>query len=230
MKLLKSKPFKLKVINSSWLTKKVLRIDFSLVDPEEFNFLPGHHITLRVSDEDVRLYSICSDYKDKKKISIVVSAGHEGVGSNFLSSLHVGDEVDGVGPLGKFVVSEDYEDEIVLVATGTGVAPFIPMLHWFLDHKVKSKIRLYFGVKNEEEVYFTDILDEFKSKLGDFDYLLCLSNPTWIWDGFKGRVDDFIIYDDRKNVQIYLCGIYQMVEELSKDLAEQGVSKNNIIS
>ncbi len=87
----------------------------------------------------IRLYSIAStrhgDNLDDKTVSVSVrkleykspETGEQvfGVCSTFLTGLQPGDDVKITGPVGKEMLLPDDEDAtIIMMATGTGIAPF----------------------------------------------------------------------------------------------------------
>lgn len=94
-----------------------------------------------------RLYSIAStrygDLMDGSTISLCVRRAEyidpvtgekdpekQGVCSNFLCSVQPGDAVSVAGPVGKtMLLPEDATKDIVMIATGTGIAPFRGFLH-----------------------------------------------------------------------------------------------------
>lgn len=221
---------KLKVKDIKWLTKKVINLEFDLVEPKELDFLPGQHIGIIVDDGISRPYCMNSDPRDAKSIGITVSAGHDGVGSNFLKNLKIGDEVDGIGALGRLVLAEAHKDNILFVGTGTGMSPMISMLKEIENLQLKSKIRLYFGIRNKDNMLFEKELERFKGKLSNFDYEIVMSKPDDGWGGLVGYVDEHVKVDDPENTQAYVIGHGKMVVKVVEDLLEAGLKEEDIIS
>ena len=220
---------KLKVNKTTFVTPKNIKIDFDVVSPSDFTFKGGQHINIMVGDNLVRPYSICSDPVNPSELSIVVSVGHEGSGSKYLKELKKGAEVSAVGPAGKLSIKTPMKENLVFVATGTGVCPFIADLYELAAGKVLKNIKLYFGVINEEERFFIDELEEFRKVLPFFEYDLCLSKPSKEWQGNKGRVTEFVKFLAPKDTQVYICGHRDMVSEVKKLAIEAGVSEEDII-
>jgi len=225
-----SKPqlFNANILNLCRLTKSVLKIDFSLINPSEISFLPGQFISIQVSDSTFRSYSICSNEDEKTKISIAVSVYHSGIGADFLKNLKIKDKVNFIGPSGRFALSDNLTDNILFVATGTGISPFISMLYKLAKINFKSRIRLLFGYRSESDLFFIAELDVFKTKFIDFDYEIWLSQSEPSWNGFTGRVTDQISNYINTNTQVYLCGNPNMIEDSMKILLEMNISKDNI--
>ena len=101
-----------KVKNIGMLNKRDLVAEFEHVTPLEMDFRSGQFISLKAAEMAFRPYSIATDYKNKKSLSIIVSVDHEGVGANYLKQLKVGDEVKYLGPSGLFKLKEPYAQNL----------------------------------------------------------------------------------------------------------------------
>ena len=130
----------------------------------------------------LRLYSIAStrhgDDLDDKTVSLCVrrleyedpeTGEHvEGVCSGFLCNLEPGDDVAIMGPVGKEMLLPDDEDaNIIMIATGTGIAPFRAYLwRMFLegdknpDYNFKGLAWLFFGIPKTENILYKDKLEK----------------------------------------------------------------------
>lgn len=221
---------KLKVKETKLLTKKVIDIKLDLIEPGEIDFIPGQHVGIIVGDKIARPYCMYSDAEDKGNIGIAVSVGHDGIGANFLKNLKVGDEVDAVGPLGRLIIAEKHKDNIIFVCTGTGISPMVSMLLQMEKIELKSKIRLYFGVRNKENMLFEEELKRFKEELADFDYDVVMSKPDDGWEGLVGHVDEHVKVDDPENTQAYVIGHGSMVSKMVEDLKNMGIKEEDIIA
>lgn len=224
----KPKDLKLKVIDKEWVSDQVVKIDFETQDIEKFAFKPGQHINMRV-DGTVRPYTIFSDLKADNEISIVVSAAHEGVGANYLRDLEIGEIADVMGPVGRLTLADEHKKNIVFLATGTGLVPFITMLYKLAKEDCKSNIKLYFGVRDRADIFFRDELEKATDYLENFDYEICLSDPKKKWEECNGYVNENFEIDDSGNTRYYICGVPSMVSDINKLLLDNGVSEDNII-
>ena len=130
----------------------------------------------------LRLYSIAStrhgDDLDDKTVSLCVrkleyedpETGDrvEGVCSGFLCNLQPGDDVTIMGPVGKeMLLPEDEDANIIMIATGTGIAPFRAYLwRMFLegdknpDYNFKGFAWLFFGIPKTENILYKDKLEK----------------------------------------------------------------------
>lgn len=211
-----------------WANARDILLEFELVNPKIIEFYSGQFISLKAGNNIYRSYSICSDSAVRNRISIVANAAHHGVGSNYIRSLKVNDDVEFIGPSGKFVLSTFSSPELVFVCTGTGISPIVSMLARLLEEECKSRIRLFFGIRHVNHMLFFDRLQEFKSKFFDFDYKICVSSEE-VRNGFvKGRVTDYIEVFNIPLAEVYLCGHPDMISEMKAKLLNMGVSESRI--
>lgn len=209
----------------SWLNEKILRVDFDLTSKLEFT--PGQFVNLLVGPNTYRSYSICSDSR-KLPLSIVASVAHTGIGSDYLKALKKGDSLEMLAPCGFFALKKPFAKNLVFVATGTGIAPFISMFHELLREKFEGNVVFYFGVRNPKELFFQNVLDSFKKQFSNFDYTLCFSRECGEDPCSLGRVTKFL--EVRESSHYYLCGHPEMIKDIIKLLEDQGVSKDNIFT
>lgn len=221
------KLYKAKLTHKEMLNKRDLLVEYTLVEPTNIDFDPGQFINLNVGENTFRSYSIASPITKNNSVELVVSVDHEGIGSNYLKVSSIGDETKIIGPSGRFTLPENLINELVFIATGTGVAPFIPMFYKLVDLGYKGKISLCFGVRNEDEIFFVDKFEDLKTKL-DFTYKICVSQPGPNWNGAKGKVTELLEISDFNNKQFFLCGHPLMIEDMIKRLTEKGVATTNI--
>lgn len=216
-------------------TPSLLIIKIKLLKPEIKTFRPGQFCTFRVGEGIFRSYSIASDYKNFSEYEFIISVAHEGIGSNYFKKIEIGDEVDFLGPSGHFKIEMPIAPNLIFCATGTGIAPFIPMIEFLLDNSCESKIALLHGMKNENnQNYYSEIHNSFKSKCENFTHKIYVSQPINKNGNFNlGRISEEIKKLDltkHHNTQFYLCGHPDMVSEVSEYLLNNGIKEENVIS
>jgi benzoate/toluate 1,2-dioxygenase reductase subunit len=210
-------------------------VTVALIEPEMKPFRPGQFCSIRVGEGFFRAYSIASDYKNFSEYKFLVSITHEGIGANYFRNIKIGDEVNFLGPNGHFFIKTPVSENIVFCATGTGIAPFIPMIEFLVDNKCDSKIALLHGMKQENNFeFYKQIHENLKNKCSNFMSSFYVSRPLKESEEYKtGRITEEIKKMDLSKhfkTQFYLCGHPEMVNEISAYLVANRIPQENIIS
>jgi len=201
---------------------------------EKADFIPGQFVSLKVNEEGLRRsYSVAS-LPNKKNIELVVDVAPMGVGSKYVLGLKVGDLVEVLGFLGKFVVSDDTlltQKKLLFVGTGAGAAPLKPMIEDLLINKgFRGQIHLVWGMRFEKDLYWLAELDKLQREYDNFHLDIALSHPGEKWPGVQGHVGDVTdkIKIEGKKTSAFLCGNPEMVVEMKKKLIDMGVPEEQI--
>lgn len=215
------------------LTDIIKLLRFRLPEGEEINFKPGQYVQLKApiydgNDEEVyRAYSIASSPTNKNYIELVIGYVPEGIATTYVHRhLVVGDKVNINGPYGDFYY-HDNDREMVMVATGTGVAPILSLLNYMKEHDIKRKATFYFGAKTPKDLFMLDEFKEFEETLYDFKFVPTLSrvSPEDNWTGEEGRVNSAIdkLLENGVDAEAYLCGNEAMIDSVTKSLTAKGM-------
>ena len=118
----------------------------------------------------------------------------------------------------------------VMIATGTGIAPFRSMLFDYLGNGGTDDITLYWGLRHEEAVYWLDELTDLSLKYPNFRFVLTLSKPSPTWQGAKGRVTDHVVQEEShlSGSDFYLCGNQEMIKDMESQLMHHQVPADQI--
>jgi CDP-4-dehydro-6-deoxyglucose reductase len=195
-------------------------------------FVPGQFLSLtrKIGDDEItRAYSIASP-PNGGRFALCANLVPEGRFSPFLFGLKVGDEIDFKGPYGAFILRRPVSDSI-FVATGTGIAPFRSMLSTKLAEHVDRRFTLVFGVRYERGLLYHDEWVRMVREFPNFRYIPTLTRPGSAWNGLTGRVHAHALaaLGDRRDVDTYICGLREMVDELRLKLKEMGVDRKRVV-
>ncbi len=250
--------YKAKVSSHELLAGSFQYLHLELVDPDRIGFKVGQYVIFSI---DVvrgvrRNYSIASQSTMDHAIEFLVDVKPGGPGSEFLKNLQAGNEVEFVGPFGNFIVHDNEQGtraELLFVATGSGISPIRAMiLDLLIVKKYQGSIKLWWGMRNQEDCFWTEDFDELEHEYSNFKWGLVLSNPPSDWplqsghvtehvmDYVKGKMtnDELRMTNDTNthstfNIQhsefcFYLCGNRFMIDEVSTKLTELGINKEHI--
>lgn len=182
-----------------------------------------------------RAYSIASSNVSKDYVEFYITLVHSGSLTPRLFDLKIGDKIwMGQRFTGMFTLEEVAENQnIVLIATGTGVAPYMSMLRSDAL-KRKGKIVVVHGASNSWDLGYSSELTLLQSLAPNFSYIPTITVPdkeVTPWNGKTQLVHE--IWEDGsiekawgfkptpEDTHIFLCGnpnmIAGMVETLGKD-------------
>ena len=194
---------------------------------ETFHFTAGQCVVMDLPIGDKRLqrwrsYSIANAPDGKNVLEFCIVRLDKGAaGTYFFEEVEIGTELKFKAADGTFCLPEKIDHDIVLVCTGTGVAPFRSMLWDVIDRKLEHrKIHLIFGTRYENGILYREEFESMKELLPDFSYDVCLSRET-DWEGHKGYVHSVYMeqYDaSDEQVKFYLCGWSKMIDDAVANL------------
>ncbi|MFJ3450414.1 benzoate 1,2-dioxygenase electron transfer component BenC [Pseudomonas sichuanensis] len=191
-------------------------------------FLPGQYVNLKVpGSEQSRAYSFSSLPKDGE-VSFLIRNVPGGLMSSFLTGLaKAGDSMSLAGPLGSFYL-RPIQRPLLLLAGGTGLAPFTAMLEKIAEQGSEHPLHLIYGVTNDFDLVELDRLQALAARIPNFTYSACVANPDSEYPQ-KGYVTQHIEprHLNEGDVDVYLCGPPPMVEAVSQYIREQGITPAN---
>ncbi|MDZ4802026.1 MAG: FAD-binding oxidoreductase [Bryobacteraceae bacterium] len=222
-----------RLIESKVIAPEVRHFVFEVPDVEHLPFPAGQFVSItRVVREKkiTRAYSICCA-SDGNRFELCLNRVQDGHLSPFLFDLQPGDLVEMKGPLGQFVWRNPVSDSI-LVGTGTGIAPFRGMVMEYLRGGGDRDITLIFGVRHEESLLYREDFEQLAREYPNFHFLPTLTQPGPEWTGLTGRVQPHVLsaLGDRRDVDVYICGLKAMVDDMRAQLKELGLDRKRIIS
>jgi ferredoxin--NADP+ reductase len=214
------------------------------------DFLPGQYVALGLPgsaaryegapDEPVapaadklikRAYSIGSSPAVKDYLEFYIAVVPDGSLTSRLAVLKAGDRVFAQPKVTGTFTLEGVPDEhsLVLISTGTGLAPFMSMVRTPQTWTSGRKITVVHGVRYPEDLSYADELLSYQNDRGPlFSYLPIASRAPEAYSGRKGRVQ--VLFDEghlalnAATDHVYLCGNPAMIESLEKQLVDNGFS------
>jgi ferredoxin-NADP reductase len=145
-----------------------------------------------------------------------------------LFEMQPGDCIEMRPPLGLFVLRQPPRDSI-FIATGTGIAPFRSMLQAHLD-AASTAFTLLFGVRYESHLLYRAEFEELALRHPHFRFWPTLTRPDPAWTGRQGRVQMHLAeaIGERRDLDIYLCGLKEMVDDVRAVLKALGFDRKQI--
>lgn len=185
-----------------------------------------------------RTYSIASPPTEHRRIEFQIRRTPGGLATDgwIFSSLAVGDPVQLAGPYGRFVLHTDNDNDVVMIAGGTGLAPIASMVkHALINGEYDGHITLYQGGRTREWLYDVAFFRALEEEYPDrFTYRPCVSDEGAGSDELVGlaigRVNEVLEADfaSLKGYNAYVCGSPAMVEATLKSLMSRRLFPRDI--
>lgn len=210
------------------LCHDVMRLVLRLPAVEPLEFLPGQYVDLMLSEGRRRSFSIASSPSETTLLELHVRRVPEGefTGQVF-EQIQPGAVLRLQGPFGQFTL-QDSRRPWLMVAGGTGLAPIKSMLDWALEQAEQRPIRLFWGVRRQEDLYARDILDRYAREFADFAWTPVLSDALEdsAWRGETGLVHQAAIQgvQDLWAYDVYVAGPPALVDAAREEMPEAGAN------
>ncbi|ROT47191.1 FAD-binding oxidoreductase [Candidatus Cardinium hertigii] len=227
-------PFKLKLIGYKMITHRVMQFTFIRSDGLPFVFIPGQFITFLLPQQDGtvlrRSYSLANSSEECYELEMAVAPVDGGMATRTLFNLKMGDELLAVGPQGRLILkAEETPSHYILVATGTGVAPYRSMLSLIakrLEEDTILNVTLLLGVCYAKDLLYAEDFVAFAKKNERFNFRSYLSRENTFTEGYQypGYVHSAfeMLHVNPDRDLVYLCGNPYMIDESIEKLQKMG--------
>jgi len=223
---------KARVRKKQHLGRDVVRLELEPLAP--FNFRAGQFVNLtRPGDGLTRSYSIASIEPDGC-VELHVRIVPNGKMSQWVfATLKEGHEVSLRGPTGDCFYAEGRPDQpLVLVGTGTGLAPLVGVARDALASKHRGSITLIHGGRHPQDLYLDAELRKLARENPNFRYLPVLSGDAQLPGVAHGHVDRVLTdqFPSLSGFRAFLCGSPRMVRDVRALLYKLGASLDDILA
>ena len=180
----------------------------------------GQYASPKLQGQPERDFSMAGN-PSSETLEFHIRAIENGKVSSAAQKLLVGDKFTLSGPMGLAYLRELHTGPIIAAAGGSGLAPIKSIVETGLAKGMKQPISLYFGARDERDLYFVDHFESLAAKHSNFNFFPVLSEPTGkttLRTGFlhKAITDDHSSMDGTK---IYTAGPPPMVDAI-RDISE----------
>ena len=222
------KTFDYKVKDTKSHPDKIWEIEFEDRDgkmPEKIKFKAGQFVFLKLFksylSEEAHPFTISSAPGQPLRLAIKELGDY----TNKLSEVRAGDLATVEGPFGVFDFrAKQGNKNQVWVAGGIGITPFLSMLRSFSDKDQDYKIDLYYSVKNENCLAFSEEMKEKAEKNKNLNIIFWITEKRGFLtaDSIKANTSEPGERD------YFICGPPVMMSALKKQLLQQGIKKNKV--
>jgi len=207
-------------------------------------FIPGQFITLDLPIHETRQkrwrsYSIANAPSSDGLFELCIVKLEGGLGTTYLfDSIEIGSIIKYKQPAGVFTLKQPIERDLVMICTGTGVAPFRSMIQHIYEQNIPhQKIHLVFGTRTKADILYLHEFEKLATEQKSFSYSVALSRVESLpnddaeveWHkGYVHQVYENAYKDIREDVQFLICGWQNMVDEAEANLKGMGYTDRQV--
>ncbi|VVC82937.1 2Fe-2S iron-sulfur cluster-binding protein [Sideroxydans sp. CL21] len=220
------------VVDINPLNADIVCLELSLVT--KLKYKPGQFINLHKDTVTARSYSLASVPEIDEHLHLHIRKLPDGNVSPWVHhALKVGDSVDISDANGNcFYIADDPDQNLLLIGTGSGLAPLYGIIRDALTQGHRGAIKLYHGSKTAESLYMSKELRALALRHPNFAYTPCVSAHGAPQGYASGRAHDVAIKEnpDLSGWRVFLCGHPEMVSSGKKLAFFAGASMRDIHS
>ncbi len=213
------------------LSASLWHLQLDLINP--IRFYAGQYIEIEAPGQpgNWRCYSIASSPANPDRIELVVKRIPGGGFSDRVDRLVHGFELAIRGPYGMSYLRVGYRP-VLLVATGSGVAPLLSILRYCAAENVDRSFQFYYGARQQSDLILREEIHQLEARMPRFSFkpTLSASVASDEWLGAVGRVTQILQREilDASPYDAYICGQPEMCESVSTLLLAKGIPENRI--
>lgn len=215
------------------IADNTLYVEFQLAT--EFKFQAGQWFIVELTnpphqDErgSSRHFTIVNPPEDNQIIAMATRLSDSAFKQS-LNELPLGTEIEISGPLGEFLLPPEKTD-LVMIAGGIGITPFISQLRHIKNQKLSYKIKLLYFNRNQAATAFFKDLNDLASDISNLELAFIMSDDA-NWTGETGNISQVLIakYSANLTDPIYMVvGPPKMVEAATTELKKLNLPDNRI--
>jgi NAD(P)H-flavin reductase/ferredoxin len=220
------------VSSIEYLNADILGIKIKPLHP--FEYRPGQYINLYKDETTARCYSLASVPALDDELSLHIRKVPGGLMSSWIfENLKAGDAITISEASGDcFYIPDNRRQNILLVGTGSGLAPLYGIIRDALLNGHSGQIKLYHGSYSAAGLYLVAELGRLARSHANFSYVPCISGDEATAGYVQGTVLDAALRDnpDLSGWRIFLCGNPDMVNAARRETYLAGAAIDNIFA
>ena len=216
------------------LSSDVVELKIKTNEPYEYH--AGQYVTLWRDEKLGRSYSLASLPEENGTLNFHIKLIPDGKFSGWVhSDLQIGDTLFIQGPAGEcFYTPDNPEQNLLLIGTGTGLAPLYGIIHDALQQGHTGEIHLFYGGLNAAGLYLTEELYKLEQEHSNIKYHPCVMNSEENMPGnfTEGDISKIVseLVPKPTGWKTFLCGDETLVKKLQKQTFLAGCNMKDIYS
>ncbi len=219
-----------KVTKLDRLTHDITGVTLAIEKGGPFAFTAGQFARVTFPGQKTRDYSMASRPDQAELVFHIrhMQGGH--VSAYVASELKVGAPVTVEGPAGIAHLKEAHTGPIVAIAGGSGLAPIASIVETALHKGRRSPIHLYFGARDEQDVYLEERFKALAAKHPNLTYQVVLSQPAAATQRRTGFLHEAVAADFQTldGAKAYVAGPPVMVDAVTPVLVSKKMRREDV--
>lgn len=230
-----------KIIGNESLTPSttILTLE-SIASDRPFNYEPGQYAAISFFSHKrlsvARCFSIVSSPTQPGILQFAMRSG--GRFTKKLSQLPLGEHIKVRGPFGGFVVDWQHQPNIVFIAGGIGITPFMSMLRFASQAHLQNSITLLYSCRSQDDIpFFEELIKIEESSTTISIHYVIADGPIDKLQGksvSKGRISNELLVERTENsfssYEFFICGPPPFMKGMTKLLVANNTPQNNIVT
>lgn len=223
----KTIPSKIDLISK--IASNVIELHLRIPPNASFRYLSGQYINI-IKGDYKRSYSIANSCSSSNLVFFIKNYEGGRFSHYLFNEAKINDLLRIEGPIGTFFYRKTNKKNIILLATGTGIAPVKAILEQMDENNTDlndKNIFLFFGGRTAEDLFWKPDFKNIK-----VNFIPVLSRSSADWKGAKGYIQDIVISEeiDLPESVLYACGSENMIKDARALLIKNGLSEDAFYS
>jgi len=211
------------------LSSDVIALTLMPAGARKLCYSEGQFLSLQLPGNVMRSYSMATTRRDDGRVVLHIKLRDEGFFSRMLrdGEVNTGDVIFARGPYGDCIWHDDSPGtDILMLATGTGIAPLNAILESVFRHdECSHNIYLFWGGSDVKELYLHEHFEALTARFSSFHYMPVLTGP---FDRPREQTLGVqtvaaTLHRDMRKVRAYACGAPGMVADAQRLFLERGL-------
>lgn len=205
-----------------------------------FSFQPGQYAAVSFYHKNrptpARCFSIVSSPTEQRTLQFGMRT--KGRFTKAVANLQPGNIVNVRGPYGGFVLDSERDNDVVFLAGGIGITPFMSMVSHASNVHATTKITLIYSCQTQDDIPFLAELSNLSRQNPNFKVVFAVGSGsidkliglTAILGRVTADLLDGILNNSYHSRAFYICGPPPYMNAMSKTLQTKGVTKDRIMT
>jgi len=201
---------------------------------DQIDFIPGQYcmVSLHGNKTFVKEWRPFTFVNIPEAENVELTVKRIGAFTTAMHGMHLGDKVLLKGPFGEQLrFDESIQDDVVFVAGGSGITPFMCAMRFAASRNMPNRIILLYSNKTVDDIIYRDELEELGKRENITVVHSLTKNIPEQWKGIRGRLNKDVIlthvYAPQEKLW-YVCGPAPMVQSLKEQLSGIGVPEERL--